>query len=64
MELDVLVENSTVTSLAWREEGREEKRDGGSGSKASWGEWVDHRGWRRMVLAANDDDEWRPGMRW
>lgn len=37
MELDASVENSTVTFLAWQEEEREEKRDGGSGSKASWG---------------------------
>lgn len=38
MALDALVENSMVTFLAWQVEGREEKMDGGSGSKACWGD--------------------------
>lgn len=38
MELDASVGNNKVTFLAWQEEGREERRDGGSGSKASWEE--------------------------
>lgn len=37
MELDASGENSTVTFLAWQEEGKGEKKDGGSESKASGG---------------------------
>lgn len=64
MELDAWVENSKVTFLALQEEGREEKRDGGSESKASWGEGIGHDRRKEGMLEANDVDEWRPRMRW
>lgn len=56
MALDGLVENSKVTFLAWQGEGREKKRDGGSGWKASWRDGPDRNAWREVTVEANDDD--------